>query len=105
MLAVVIDGWALLLVCRRSSQHEIAQRASGLLSSEVHLADSRRVRAVIHVGMDEVHSPSDLVRSPYPTEILGKLVDGRVRDRRHCRPAEHAELITNVDIRDLGYRR
>ena len=55
--------------------------------------------------MDEVHSPSELVRSPHQTEILGKLVDGRVCDRRHRGPAEHAELITDADVRDLWHFR
>ena len=55
--------------------------------------------------MDEVHSPSELVRPPHQTKIFGKLVNGRVRDRRHGRPAEHAELITDADVRDLRHFR
>ena len=51
--------------------------------------------------MDVVHSKSDLVGSPRPTNIFGKLKGGRVGVTRSRRPSEESKRPRHGGERDL----
>src|SRR5438094_10394270 len=70
-LAWVPPNQSLLLKLRRFSRQEIAQRQSGVLRVELEFTCSICARQIIGNGMDVIHSESNLMPSPRPTDVLG----------------------------------